>query len=188
MNFVTFAALFATASAQATDGSGNSANGALNYIWTNDFQCPDFTNTDNQVEFAQYGTDEEGLSFENFKQSCAEQAYGWDAETAPCVSVMYLPGGFNYAADGTGAGDPFYGCGAFLGDTLVEAEKDNSDMIFLENLGLNLDDENNRVASCINTSPENVPGAYSCSRGPLLIGAEYLTLGAVAALSIAATL
>lgn len=188
MNFVTFAALFATASAQASDGSGNSANGALNYIWTNGFQCPDFTNTDNQVEFAQYGTDEEGLTFENFKQSCAQQAYGWDAETAPCVSVMYLPGGFNYAGDGTGAGDPFYGCGAFLGDTLVETEKDNSDMLFLSNLGLNLDDENNRVASCINTSPENVSGAYSCSRGPLMIGAEYLTLGAVAALSIAATL
>ena len=51
--------------------------------------------------------------------------------------------------------------------------------------GANMDDENNRHAACINTSPKLIPGAYSCSRGPLLLGAGYLTLGAAAALSVA---
>ena len=83
---------------------------------------------------------------------------------------------------------PFYGCGAFEGEYLIEAEKNNADWTALAALGLNIDDENNRIAACINSSPPNVAGAYSCSRGPLMIGAEYLTLGAVAALSIAATL
>jgi hypothetical protein len=99
---------------------------------------------------------------------------------------MYFPGGWNYnTADNTGGDAPFYGCGAFLGDTLVDAELNNADMIYLSELGLNLDDENNRIAACINDSPSNVPGAYSCTRGPLLMGAEYITLGAIAALSVA---
>ena len=50
---------------------------------------------------------------------------------------------------------------------------------------VNIADENNRIAACINDSPKNVAGAYSCSRGPLMISAEYITLGAAAALSVA---
>ena len=50
---------------------------------------------------------------------------------------------------------------------------------------MNIYDDNNRIAACINDSPKNVAGAYSCSRGPLMIGAEYVTLGAAAALSLA---
>ena len=91
MKFATYAALVATAQA---------STGALNYNWSEDMQCPDFTQAENQIEFSQYGADSEGLDFENFKQKCAEAAYGWEAETAPCVGVMYLPSGFDYLGDG----------------------------------------------------------------------------------------
>ena len=56
----------------------------------------------------------------------------------------------------------------------------------MEDLGINTNDDNFRVAACVNTSPSDVAGAYSCSRGPLLGAAGYLTLGvAAAALSVA---
>ena len=188
MKFTVLTALVAVAQAQdAGLQLGTASSGALNYMWTDYMQCPDFTTAENQVEFAVYGTNTDPFeTFENFKQTCAEAAYGWDAESAPCIGVMYIPGGFNYLEDGTGSDTPFYGCGAFLGEYLVEAEKNNADHLYLQSLGANLDDENNRAAACINDSPANVKGAYSCSRGPLLIGAEYLTLGAAAALSVAA--
>merc|ERR1719198_2369462 len=34
---------------------------------------------------------------------------------------------------------------------------------------VNMADENNRHAACINTSPDGVAGSYSCSRGPLML-------------------
>lgn len=187
MKFTALTALVAVAEAQdAGLQMGTASSGLLNFMWTDYMQCPEFTTAENQVEFAVYGQNlDQYENWENFKQTCAEAAYGWDAESAPCIGVMYLPDGFNYNEDGTGADEPFYGCGAFQGEYLVEAEKNNADMLYLTTLGANVDNENNRLAACINTSPENVAGAYSCSRGPLLLGAEYLTMGAVAALSIA---
>ena len=92
MNFVTFAALFATA--QATVGSSpNTATGNLNFLWNDYFNCPDFTNADNVVEMILEGT--EDLTFEGYKQKCAEAAYGLTAENAPCIQAMYVPGGVN---------------------------------------------------------------------------------------------
>ena len=69
----------------------------------------------------------------------------------------------------------------------MDGFKQSADYDYMKDInGVNMDDENNRHASCINTSPEGVAGAYSCSRGPLMAGAGYLTLGAAAALSVAA--
>ena len=93
---------------------------------------------------------------------------------------MYIPGGYD------GGSSPFYGCGAYKGTYLVEKDILSADMQALKtSKSVNLNDMNNRMAACINDSPKMVAGAYSCGRGPLMISAEYLTLGAAAALSVA---
>ena len=75
---------------------------------------------------------------------------------------------------------------AYPGEYLVKKDLNGKDMQNLQSLRqVNIYDDNNRIAACINDSPKNVAGAYSCSRGPLMIGAEYVTLGAAAALSLA---
>ena len=182
MNFVTFAALFATA--QAGTESPNTATGALNFLWNDYFNCPDFTSADNLVEYMIRG--EQNVTFEGYKQLCAEAAYGLSAEYAPCIMAMYVPGGVLSAADPT---EPYYACGAMKGEYLVDMDgfKQSADWDNMEVAeGVNMEDENNRHAACINTSPQGIQGAYSCSRGPLMAGAGYLTLGAAAALSVAA--
>ena len=97
---------------------------------------------------------------------------------------MYIPGGTNQ-----NGGSPFYGCRAYEGEYLVQKDINGPDIQKLQSdLGVNINDENNRIAACINDSPANVAGAYSCSRGPLMVNARYLTLGAAAALSVASML
>ena len=54
--------------------------------------------------------------------------------------------------------------------------------------GANMDDDNNRFASCINDSPPSMAGSYSCSRPAGLLGATSLTLGAAAALAVLSNL
>ena len=116
---------------------------------------------------------------------CAEAAYGLSAEYAPCIMAMYAPSGLDSSAN---PDEPYYACGAMKGDYLVDMDgfKRSADWDYMETTeGVNMDDMNNKHAACINTSPEGVAGSYSCSRGPLMAGAGYLTLGAAAVLSVA---
>ena len=178
MKFVTFASIAVAVNAQ-DQVLATAATGALNYHWTDGYHCPDFTTAGNKIETI--GTSSASNStFENWAQECAELAYGLSAEYAPCIQTMYIPGGYG------GGNSPYYGCGAYKGTYLVEKDLLGPDIQNLKNTqGVNINDENNRVAACINDSPKDVAGAYSCSRGPLMISAEYLTLGAAAALSVA---
>ena len=81
---------------------------------------------------------------------------------------------------------PYYGCQAQKGEYLVQKDLNSDDYERIaEEWNVNIYDENNRIAACINDSPKNVAGAYSCNRGPLMGAAGYLTLSAAAALSVA---
>ena len=184
MKFVTFASLAVAVNAQ-DQILATSSTGALNYHWTEDMNCPNFasaTSDEGLVEIIKEGTGTK--TFEGWAQECAELAYGLSAEYAPCIQVMYLPGGASFAADG--GADPWYGCRAYEGTVLEHKDKYGDEYdILVETGSVNINDDNNRVAACINTSPTNVAGAYSCSRGPILGAAGYLTLGAAAALSVA---
>ena len=100
--------------------------------------------------------------------------------------ALYAPSGF---ASASNPNEPYYACGAMKGDYLVDMDgfMRSDDYTYLKDTeGVNMADENNRHAACINTSPDGVAGSYSCSRGPLMGGAGYLSLGAAAALSVAA--
>ena len=74
MKFVTFAALALTTDAKS---------GALNYLWTDGMVCPDFSDPANSVETLLAGGGNQ--TFNGFKQTCAEAAYGLDSEYAPCI-------------------------------------------------------------------------------------------------------
>ena len=81
---------------------------------------------------------------------CAEAAYGLSAEYAPCIQAMYVPGGVDYATVPT---EPYYACGAMKGEYLVNMDgfKQSEDWDYMETVGgVNMDDENNRHAACIN--------------------------------------
>jgi hypothetical protein len=134
MKFYTFAALALTAEAKT---------GALNYVWSDMMVCPDFRLASNLA-----GTDGTGIilsgtgdeTFETYKQTCAEAAYGLSAEVAPCLSAAYFPGGVdgtvnagtdNWSFAGVTAGEPFYGCMAFEGTFLNMAEQTNADRVWL---------------------------------------------------------
>ena len=133
-----------------------------------------------QIEDIAINVQSSNQTFENWAQHCAELAYGLSAEYAPCIQTAYIPGGID------GGSDPYYGCMAYPGEYLVKKDLNGKDMQNMQSLRqVNIYDDNNRIAACINDSPKNVAGAYSCSRGPLMIGAEYVTLGAAAALSLA---
>jgi hypothetical protein len=135
MKFVTFAALAITADAKS---------GALNYLWSDMMACPDFRLASNLA-----GADGTGIisgstgrgeTFLEFKQSCAEFAYGLSAEVAPCLSAAYFPGGVsgtdntgteNWSFLGVTPNEPFYGCMAFEGTFLNMAEQTNADRVWL---------------------------------------------------------
>ena len=74
MKFVTFAAFALTTDAKS---------GALNFLWNDMMCCPDFTKAENMVEIVHEGT--HNVTFENYKQICAEAAYGLDSDYAPCI-------------------------------------------------------------------------------------------------------
>ena len=175
MKFVTLSALaFSSTEAQISSIS----TGLLNVHWTEGMWCPDATVADNLVELVIEETTS-NLSYENYKQACAEAFYGYSKEEVPCLQASYFPSGMDFATDPDA---PYYSCHGYLGEYLVEPT-DAEWNLLASFAGLNVDDENNQIAGCINNSPEDIAGAYSCWRGPLLIGAEYLTLGAAATLS-----
>ena len=182
MKFVTFASLAVAINAQ-DQILATSSTGALNFHWTEDMNCPNFASDEEAlVEVIKEGTGTK--TFEGWAQECAELAYGLSAEYAPCIQAMYLPGGSSFAEDG--GADPWYVCRAYQGTFLEHRDSYGDEYdVLTESGNVNINDDNNRVAACINTSPTNVAGAYSCSRGPLLGAAGYLTLGAAAALSVA---
>ena len=171
MKFVTFASLAVAVNSQ-DQILATSSTGALNFHWTEDMSCPN--SQENIIEIIKE-VNGGNKTFEGWAQECAELSYGLSAEYAPCIQAWYLPSGSGSSTD---ANEPYYGCFAHKGEYLVQYEQSNS-------LGVNNYDDNNRVAACINDSPKNVAGAYSCNRGPLLGAAGYLTLGAAAALSVA---
>ena len=175
-----FAASLAIAAVNSQDQIlAGPSTGLLNYHWTEMYHCPDFT-TVPQIEDIAINSQASNMTFENWAQHCAELSYGLSAEYAPCVQTAYFPGGID------GGSEPYYGCMAYPGEYLVKGDLNGQDMQNLKNnRQVNINDENNRIAACINDSPPRIAGAYSCSRGPLMIGAEYVTLGAAAALSLA---
>ena len=117
MKFVTLASL-ATLTSAETVGSPNTATGGLNYIWTDEYMCKDFSNADNLVEILS-GSTTSNSTFSAFKQECAEMAYGLSAEYAPCVGSIYLPAGMpTLYGDG-----PFYSCRAFSSDKLDKMDE-----------------------------------------------------------------
>ena len=183
MKFVTLASLASLTYAGVE--SPNTATGGLNYIWTENYLCEDFSNPDNLVEILSGSVTTSNSTFEAWKQECAELAYGLSAEYAPCVGAVYLPAGMpTFYGDG-----PFYSCRAFKSTDLDEVDERNPDWDFMANDGgANMFDENNRFASCINMSPPEMAGQYSCSRPAGLLGATSLTLGAAAALTVLSTL
>ena len=111
MKFVTFAAIASVT--QAGVESPSTATGTLNFLWNDFMNCPDFTDSTNVVEYLIQG--DHNVTFEGYKQLCAEAAYGLSAEYAPCIMAMYVPSGLDTA---TNPNEPYYACGAMKGDYL----------------------------------------------------------------------
>merc|ERR1712070_369068 len=154
-------------------------------MWTEGYLCEDSFGTDQLAEILTGSVTTSNSTFDAFKQECAELAYGLSADYAPCIGAAYLPGGMPtfYGSE------PFYGCRAFKSTTLDEVDDRNPDWDYMaDEGGANMYDDNNRFASCINTSPPEMAGQYSCSRPAGLLGATSLTLGAAAALTVLSTL
>ena len=83
MKFVTFAAL--------TLASTSAKSGVLNVNWVDDMVCPDSLNLDNLVEVVLDTEGTSDLSYDNYRQKCAEAFYGFDSEEVPCLQAVMFP-------------------------------------------------------------------------------------------------
>ena len=151
---------FALAALAVTDINADA--GALNVHWTEGYACPDFTDATKLVEFVM-PINTSNKTFEGFKQECAEAFYGFSQMEVPCLQAMYFPDGMNLTPDQTADlpagwnpvdGAPYYSCHGYMGEYIVEPTTSQWDE--LAQFGINIHDENNRYAACINNSPENV--------------------------------
>ena len=191
MKFAVLAALAVTsAGAQMQSArTGSAALGVLNVHWTDSMVCPDWTDSSKLTEFV-IENNVSDKTFEAYKQECAEAFYGMSQEEVPCLQAVYFPSGLDVPADSLVpgwapvSGEPYYSCHGYQAEYLVTPT--DSEWAEIAAAGLNQFDENNKVAGCINNSPGNIDGAYSCWRGPLMAGSAYLAMTATAALSLSA--
>jgi hypothetical protein len=58
----------------------NAKSGVLNVNWVDDMVCPDSDHLDNLVEVVLDTDGTSDLSYDNYRQKCAEAFFGFDAE------------------------------------------------------------------------------------------------------------
>ena len=191
MKFTVLATLAVSSSnaAMQKTGTSSAAMGVLNVHWTDGMTCADWTDSTKLTEFV-LEINVSDKTFEAYKQECAEAFYGMSQEEVPCLQAVYFPSGLDVPADSLVpgwapvSGEPYYSCHGYQAEYLVTPT--DSEWAEIAAAGLNQFDENNKVAGCINNSPGNIDGAYSCWRGPLMAGSAYLAMTATAALSLSA--